>query len=67
MEIAKLLVEKGADINLSDKQFNNGETPLYWAVQNNRLEMLKVLVGTSASNKEEEKMRRERRLATQVN
>lgn len=44
-EIAKLLIENGADVNKKDKENN---TPLHIAVQNNSLELVKLLIEKGA-------------------
>ena len=45
LEIAKLLIERGADINLAD---SDGRTPLYRACWNNYLEIARLLIKGNA-------------------
>jgi len=45
LEIVKLLIENGADINKSD---NYGQTPLFIACQNGYLEIVKLLIENGA-------------------
>lgn len=40
IEIAKLLLDKGADVNVRDKY---GDTALTWAIRNNNIELAKLL------------------------
>jgi hypothetical protein len=45
LEVVKLLIEKGADINQADKY---GHTPLYWASDHGHLELVKLLIEKGA-------------------
>lgn len=45
-EIAKILIENGADVNIANK---NGQIPLHYAASRNNLEMLKLLLDNGSS------------------
>ena len=45
VEVAELLIEKGADIDAKDK---TGSTALMWAARDNSLEMVKLLIEKGA-------------------
>ena len=45
MEVVKLLLEKGANVNVQDI---HGRTPLYWAAQNGYTEIVKLLLEKGA-------------------
>lgn len=50
-EIAKLLIECGADVNLRDSYDINcggGQTPIMWAIQYNRNDLLQLLISNGA-------------------
>jgi len=40
LDVVKLLIEKGVDLNATD---NDGKTPLYLAVENGRLDYSRIL------------------------
>lgn len=48
-ELVKLLIEKGADVNVkSDRYQTGGKTPLTWAVENNQTDFVKLLIEKGA-------------------
>lgn len=47
VEIARLLIDRGADINVKDSFY--GSTPMDWAVYNNHPEMVKLLLSKGAA------------------
>jgi ankyrin repeat protein len=46
LDLVKLLIEKGADVNL--RMGEDGETAIYYAVHENNLEIVKLLVELGA-------------------
>ena len=49
VEVAKLLIRYGADVNAQDK---TGNTPIYYAVENAHLKMIKLLLTNKANVKD---------------
>lgn len=49
--VAEVLIEKGADVNAVTDYVNGSNTPLHYAVDNNRLSIVKVLCANHANRK----------------
>ena len=47
VEVVKLLLERGADVNVTDTFYN--ATPIVWAAQRKHVEVVKMLIGKGAS------------------
>ncbi|WP_342255471.1 ankyrin repeat domain-containing protein [Spiroplasma endosymbiont of Poecilobothrus nobilitatus] len=48
LEITKLLIDNGADVNLQDE---NGTTPIYYAISTDNIEIVKLLIDNGADVK----------------
>ncbi len=49
LEMLKLLIERGADVNGNGKESHDDYPPVFWAIIENRVEMVKLLLETGAS------------------
>lgn len=49
LEMLKLLIEKGVDVNDSGKEDSHDYPPVFWAITENRVEMVKLLLDAGAS------------------
>jgi ankyrin repeat protein len=48
-DVVRFLIEKGADVNV--RMGKDGETAIYWAVEENKLEVIRLLVEFGARTK----------------